>query len=136
MGVMALECILEAPARLACILFLNQGFLEFQGFFGKAFSVEHLGAHSNTVTLQREKAAWGVLVRCGWSRDTSPEDLDEELGTFHCQGWGFPSPMQAVGTRSPQPTGLFNLQSRFWGCCFHSPLKHSSAHHIFIFFLH
>lgn len=102
MRVMALDCILKAPARLACFLLLNQGFLEFRGFFGKAISVEHLGAHSNTVTLQREKAVWGILVRCSWSRDTPPEDPVEELDTFHCRGQGFPSPMQAVGTRSPQ----------------------------------
>lgn len=79
------------------------GFSGISGFFGKAIGVEHLDAHSNTVTLQRQKAAWGILVRCGWSRDTSPEDPAEELGTFHCRGWGFPSPMQAIGTRSLQP---------------------------------
>lgn len=102
MGMMALECILKAPARLACLLLLTQGFLEFRGSFGKAVSVEHLGARSSTVTLQREKAAWGILVRSSWSRGTSPEVPVEELVMFHCRGRGFPSPMQAVGTRTPQ----------------------------------
>lgn len=33
--------------------------------------------------------------------ETSPEDRIEEQGTFRRRGGEFPSPVQAVGTRSP-----------------------------------
>lgn len=56
MGVMALECILKAPARLACLLFLNQGFLDF-GVFLERPSVVHIQTQSPC----REKKLLGEL---------------------------------------------------------------------------
>lgn len=49
-------------------------------------------------------------TRRSWSGETSPEDRVEEQGTFRRRGGECPSPVQAVGMRSLQPTGVFILQ--------------------------
>lgn len=97
-------------------------------FFGKVTSVEHLGAQT-----ERGQAVWGILWGAAGA-GTPLQRIPLKSGASFTQG--FPSPVQAVGTRNPQPTDVFSLQSRFWGCCYHFPLKHSSAHRIFFLFLH